>query len=832
LDSRSEAATRRTFPRLAELDPHELGVRPSKYDDPSRGGLGPYIPRDVDSEITEVLRSGKLLLLQGPAASGKTRTAYEAARNVLGNPFVIRPLDLVGPYPEIPRDPTAPGYLLWLDDIASWLEGRLVVESGNLLSWAEMSPGLRTVATIDEQRLEELERAGPQRFPLLARSHRIQLNMTLSPGEQARARELYPHEEFTGPLGEALRAQPAAAEVQEEGQAEGRRASWYLPSPRIATDIWTIEDQLGYNLFTDALTRFLLHEQTVPPITIAIKGPWGSGKTSLMRMVRERIDPHPEAPFATLVASRPVQLDELTNREVLKGGWKRPASASQGASPERFQIGAPTGADSETWRPTVWFNPWIRQAIELPWAGLAHEIVAQVMDRVDSGARERFWLDVREDKNASHHPPPAIAHKLRRALIEELLPALGAGVVGLLAAASFLGLSRTLPQATAALETLSAGTAVVTTGGVFGLAYRWARRFLSQNTSTSTGDVAELVQTPDYHSSFGPLQLLHGDLRRVVDLVATEHRPLVVFVDDLDRCSAPILRQVIEGINLFLAGGFGSCIFIMAIEPDIVAEQIGLWNPGDSSASSFRSDQIERGWRFLDKVVQLPLSLPKPDSAQVDQYVRSLLGGVGMTEPLNEQLVESVKERIQERAPDVTGIRAAAIEAQEAVAGLKPERRLLSREAEVAAQDIFADWFRDEAPVVQETVRHYASFLNNNPRAIKRFMNLLRFYSFIAAGLSLREEADPDIQQGGKLAILTIRWPHLLTEFAKGEPGEETVLESLERLARVKEALADSEKWDVGTKEFRLNLNRRDSEDLRALLAADPSVGGVARMIL
>jgi hypothetical protein len=26
-------------------------------------------------------------------------------------------------------------------------------------------------------------------------------------------------------------------------------------------------------------------------------------------------------------------------------------------------------------------------------------------------------------------------------------------------------------------------------------------------------------------------------------------------------------------------------------------------------------------------------------------------------------------------------------------------------------------------------------------------MNLLRFYSFIAAGLSLREEADPDIQQ-------------------------------------------------------------------------------------
>jgi len=156
----------------------------------------------------------------------------------------------------------------------------------------------------------------------------------------------------------------------------------------------------------------------------------------------------------------------------------------------------------------------------------------------------------------------------------------------------------------------------------------------------------------------------------------------------------------------------------------------------------------------------------------------------------------------------------------------------LARETELAAQDVFADWFRDEAPVVQETVRTYAPLLSNNPRAIKRFMNLLRFYSFIAAALALREEAEPDLQQAGKLAILTIRWPHLLTEFAKREHREETVLESLERLARVEEAPVGSMSWDTGILELGLNLNRYDSEDLRTLLAVDPSIGAVAGRLL
>ena len=65
----------------------------------------------------------------------------------------------------------------------------------------------------------------------------------------------------------------------------------YQPEPRIARDYWTTEDKLGYAPYADAVAAFIRHRATLPPLTIGIKAPWGAGKTSLMRMVQNRLDP-------------------------------------------------------------------------------------------------------------------------------------------------------------------------------------------------------------------------------------------------------------------------------------------------------------------------------------------------------------------------------------------------------------------------------------------------------------------------------------------------------------------------------------------------------------
>lgn len=56
-------------------------------------------------------------------------------------------------------------------------------------------------------------------------------------------------------------------------------------------------DALNLGLRAEALSRFLRNPGTKAPITIAVEGPWGSGKSSMMRLVRARLD---EAGFSTV----------------------------------------------------------------------------------------------------------------------------------------------------------------------------------------------------------------------------------------------------------------------------------------------------------------------------------------------------------------------------------------------------------------------------------------------------------------------------------------------------------------------------------------------------
>ena len=54
------------------------------------------------------------------------------------------------------------------------------------------------------------------------------------------------------------------------------------------------EDQLHMNAYADALTEFIRDAQS--PLTIALQGEWGSGKTSLMNALRQKLVDDKDAP--------------------------------------------------------------------------------------------------------------------------------------------------------------------------------------------------------------------------------------------------------------------------------------------------------------------------------------------------------------------------------------------------------------------------------------------------------------------------------------------------------------------------------------------------------
>ena len=82
-----------------------------------------------------------------------------------------------------------------------------------------------------------------------------------------------------------------APRLQSLAESSAFEPSIHGPSTHIATDQWTIEDSLGYSDYAHAIYRFLTHPQTRPPLTISIQAPWGGGKSSLMRMIQNELDP-------------------------------------------------------------------------------------------------------------------------------------------------------------------------------------------------------------------------------------------------------------------------------------------------------------------------------------------------------------------------------------------------------------------------------------------------------------------------------------------------------------------------------------------------------------
>jgi hypothetical protein len=113
-------------------------------------------------------------------------------------------------------------------------------------------------------------------------------------------------------------------------------------------------------------------------------------------------------------------------------------------------------------------------------------------------------------------------------------------------------------------------------------------------------------------------------------------------------------------------------------------------------------------------------------------------------------------------------------------------------------------------------VRRHAVDLDRNPREIKRFLNVFRFYAYIAFWRRSAGLEGPDLDGAAKLATIAVRCPHLLSML-----GTDGLLEELETAAE------DDAKWEAvigGTPE-----HARDAlTGLRAVVARYPRVAGRA----
>jgi len=111
---------------------------------------------------------------------------------------------------------------------------------------------------------------------------------------------------------------------------------------------------------------------------------------------------------------------------------------------------------------------------------------------------------------------------------------------------------------------------------------------------------------------------------------------LVVFIDDLDRCSPPAIVEVLEALKLYL--DIERCVFVLGADEGVVSKVVeheyGMHEVGDDAEDAVEADKEQRkakakplveGRAYLQKIVQVPFYVPPMDDEQLGKFIERLV---------------------------------------------------------------------------------------------------------------------------------------------------------------------------------------------------------------
>jgi hypothetical protein len=298
-------------------------------------------------------------------------------------------------------------------------------------------------------------------------------------------------------------------------------------------------DLLNFGQFAGALTEVILNPQTKTPFSIGIFGRWGTGKTTLMRMLERDLD-----------------------------------------------------QKSVT---TVWFSAWLYNQEQEIWAAFLQSLIRRLAARLPLRDQARFSAGIFR----SGFTWEKLLYEAPRLLWKVLivtLPVLFASIF-----------ASSIASHAGALLLQSSGIITSTLLG----AWYFLRPAVRAAHTSLTPDFS-LYRSLDFESHIGFLDRFRDQFSRIVAALPNKNSRVVVFVDDLDRCSSDKALHLLDAIKVFL--DVPECFFVLGLDLAVIQSALATKYPNDRIAQK----------EYLDKVIQLPFQLPPLTALDLENYLRAL----------------------------------------------------------------------------------------------------------------------------------------------------------------------------------------------------------------
>ncbi len=539
------------------------------------------------------------------------------------------------------------------------------------------------------------------------------------------------------------------------GAALGVLAYKYTDSS-FHSDQPAVKDELDVNRYADAIARFVLHPQTSPPLTIGIHGPWGKGKSSFMELVESALVKHAEVNRAgntqkwTDLAARLIQAESVQaaigNEQLTDDEKERRILEYENSKEEVRTLWEEMKEAAEKNILPIWFNAWQFEDAKQTWAGLASEISEQMEALLPR--RARLFLKLK------------YAWKERRSelILNVLVPL---GIFWLVAVLFGLGLFRGLivPKQDSGLGGLL--QLILPVGSMLITIWYVSSQFVKVAQPISAR-VLSYVAMPNYREQMGFQHQVKDDLKFVYEYLSTWLNTssfnragkfrLVVYIDDLDRCSENKIMELLQAINLILA----DCKFFVFVGMD--TEMIYR-----AIKSYYKENVTDRfADNYLSKVIQISFYLP-------DTKLQTRAGYLSTLFSLASRLELAGRATTNGHEP------AAQTEGQSAIAGgaLPYDLSQLLKIVPVQIKEA------EDTSYELQAFSDYCDFIDDNPREMKRLINIHRLIKILVQKPNTPLDTDRQ-KKLVKWLIFCDTWPHLvgnLLEATKSSTSENCLLE-------------------------------------------------------
>ncbi len=274
------------------------------------------------------------------------------------------------------------------------------------------------------------------------------------------------------------------------------------------------------------------------------------------------------------------------------------------------------------------------------------------------------------------------------------------------------------------------------------------------------------------------LSQFEDDFKWVVSTVTRKGaRPLVVFIDDLDRAAPPKPAEIFEAINLLLDSPH--CVFILGMDSQMVAKSIEAKYKDLEGDVAENDGESTLGRRFLEKIVQIPFVIPRADLPTFTTFVNRSLEAGGQSEDMpveesSEQRRAEAEERIEQQREQGKSWEEAAETVQKE--SDHSEKEVSDAIREVSAQEFVRNF--EDSEEVRRAVADAIPYLAYNPRKVKRFINLLKLQGLIAKRLGLLDAGIIRIEPLAKWLIIAMRWPAAIEAIMSEEGFQERLLQA------------------------------------------------------